>query len=467
MGLSIGAKGNLISDLEVDNERIDHVQNSETSAAKMCIAEVSGGHSMEGEDSAGTKLVNSNLERPRKRGRPKKSKLIVKAVATVRHLPNSTLFGADQGSFCGNGDEADRLWKFGTRIEDEFHCCSLPRWFEDDAVFYYANLYGSFLGFSGGLKGEVVSLGREWMRGWCGALLRGLRAFWGEGLIDLSLDVVVVIWGDGVELGVALAYLLLWGSGACPGRMTCIWYSPFHLDRIRASGGALLMGCCVSLVDGGLVHFKCCSILMWLSQGYSQSDSTIETDGLVIVVIRWVGCMLVLMASGFWMVFIHGFSSLVLFSWQSFRAGIVDWRCLEAEDMLHTLSILQFDDFRLKPVGGFISKVTVDILAGFGLLSLSIVSPIGDQLVGFSRIIFLRIVRIKWWDSFDLNKVHKPTPATTSTSTDQQTEYAKLQAKAAALEKELTQLKRRAAAFEDSQDPFENNDDLELFCYDS
>ncbi|GAB2270633.1 hypothetical protein Dimus_005513 [Dionaea muscipula] len=77
-----------------------------------------------------------------------------------------------------------------------------------------------------------------------------------------------------------------------------------------------------------------------------------------------------------------------------------------------------------------------------------------------------RIVRIKWWDSFDLNKVHKPTPATNSISTEQ-TEYAKLQAKAAALEKELTQLKRRAAAFEDSQDPFEDNDDLELFSYDS
>ncbi|GAB2299854.1 hypothetical protein Dimus_033907 [Dionaea muscipula] len=75
-----------------------------------------------------------------------------------------------------------------------------------------------------------------------------------------------------------------------------------------------------------------------------------------------------------------------------------------------------------------------------------------------------RIVRVKWWDAFDPKKVHKPT-FTTSSPTTEQTEYAKLQAKAAALEKELTQLKRRAAAFNDSQDPYEDNVDLEFFSY--
>ncbi|GAB2265361.1 hypothetical protein Dimus_000422 [Dionaea muscipula] len=76
-----------------------------------------------------------------------------------------------------------------------------------------------------------------------------------------------------------------------------------------------------------------------------------------------------------------------------------------------------------------------------------------------------RIVRVKWWDAFDPKKVHRPTLATNSTTTEQ-TEYAKLQAKAA-LEKELTQLKRRAAAFDESHDPFEDNVDLEFFSYDS
>ncbi|GAB2292843.1 hypothetical protein Dimus_027077 [Dionaea muscipula] len=76
-----------------------------------------------------------------------------------------------------------------------------------------------------------------------------------------------------------------------------------------------------------------------------------------------------------------------------------------------------------------------------------------------------RIVRVKWWDAFDPKKVHKPTTLATSSPTTEQTEYAKLQAKAVALEKELTQLKRRAAAFDDSQDPYEDNVDLELFSY--
>ncbi|GAB2281963.1 hypothetical protein Dimus_016527 [Dionaea muscipula] len=73
------------------------------------------------------------------------------------------------------------------------------------------------------------------------------------------------------------------------------------------------------------------------------------------------------------------------------------------------------------------------------------------------------IVRVKWWDAFDPSKVHKPSLATSSTT--EQTEYAKHQAKAAALEKELTQLKRRAAAFDDSQDPYEDNVDLKFFSY--
>ncbi|GAB2292850.1 hypothetical protein Dimus_027084 [Dionaea muscipula] len=62
-------------------------------------------------------------------------------------------------------------------------------------------------------------------------------------------------------------------------------------------------------------------------------------------------------------------------------------------------------------------------------------------------------------------KVHKPTTLATSSPTTEQTEYAKLQAKAAALEKELTQLKCRAAAFDYSEDPYEDNVDLELFSY--
>ncbi|GAB2295071.1 hypothetical protein Dimus_029252, partial [Dionaea muscipula] len=75
------------------------------------------------------------------------------------------------------------------------------------------------------------------------------------------------------------------------------------------------------------------------------------------------------------------------------------------------------------------------------------------------------IVRVKWWDAFDPKKVYKPTTLATSSPTTEQTEYAKLQAKVAALGKELTQLKRRAAAFDDSQDPYKDNVDLEFFSY--
>ncbi|GAB2288922.1 hypothetical protein Dimus_023226 [Dionaea muscipula] len=53
---------------------------------------------------------------PRKRGRPKKSKVIVEAVATAGYLPRSTLFGTEQVSKFRNLEEADRLWNFCKKL---------------------------------------------------------------------------------------------------------------------------------------------------------------------------------------------------------------------------------------------------------------------------------------------------------------------------------------------------------------
>ncbi|GAB2292708.1 hypothetical protein Dimus_026945, partial [Dionaea muscipula] len=78
-----------------------------------------------------------------------------------------------------------------------------------------------------------------------------------------------------------------------------------------------------------------------------------------------------------------------------------------------------------------------------------------------------RIIRIKWWDTFDINKVNKPASTPQQPQTNQELEFLKLREKTTKLEKELLQLQKRAAAFEDSQDPFEDNDDLEFFSYDS
>ncbi|GAB2302989.1 hypothetical protein Dimus_036981, partial [Dionaea muscipula] len=78
-----------------------------------------------------------------------------------------------------------------------------------------------------------------------------------------------------------------------------------------------------------------------------------------------------------------------------------------------------------------------------------------------------RVIRVKWWDTFDINKVNRPAPAPQQPQTDQELEFLKLREKAAKLEKELLQLRKRVATFEDSQDPYEDNDYLELFSYDA
>ncbi|GAB2295625.1 hypothetical protein Dimus_038370 [Dionaea muscipula] len=76
-----------------------------------------------------------------------------------------------------------------------------------------------------------------------------------------------------------------------------------------------------------------------------------------------------------------------------------------------------------------------------------------------------RVIRIKWWDTFDINKVNRSAPTPQQPQNDQELEFLKLREKAAKLEKELLQLRKRAAAFDDSQDPYEDNEDLEVFSY--
>ncbi|GAB2269187.1 hypothetical protein Dimus_004117 [Dionaea muscipula] len=71
-----------------------------------------------------------------------------------------------------------------------------------------------------------------------------------------------------------------------------------------------------------------------------------------------------------------------------------------------------------------------------------------------------RVIRIKWWDTFDINKVNRSAPTPQQPQNDQEFEYLKLREKAAKLEKELLQLRKRAAAFDDSQEPYEDNEDL-------
>ncbi|GAB2286274.1 hypothetical protein Dimus_020691 [Dionaea muscipula] len=78
-----------------------------------------------------------------------------------------------------------------------------------------------------------------------------------------------------------------------------------------------------------------------------------------------------------------------------------------------------------------------------------------------------RVIRIKWWDTFDINKVNRSAPTPQQPQNDQELEFLKLREKAAKLEKELLQLRKRVAAFDDSQDPYEDNEDLELFSYDA
>ncbi|GAB2288923.1 hypothetical protein Dimus_023227 [Dionaea muscipula] len=52
MGMSIGARGILTSDLEIGKERVEHFQSSETSAVKKRTVEEHDGRLQEGEDSA-------------------------------------------------------------------------------------------------------------------------------------------------------------------------------------------------------------------------------------------------------------------------------------------------------------------------------------------------------------------------------------------------------------------------------
>ncbi|GAB2290735.1 hypothetical protein Dimus_025008 [Dionaea muscipula] len=75
MDMSIGARGFLTSDLDIGKERVDHLQSSEISAVKKRTVDEHDGRRQEGDDSASLPLDNSRLERPRKRGRPKKSKV--------------------------------------------------------------------------------------------------------------------------------------------------------------------------------------------------------------------------------------------------------------------------------------------------------------------------------------------------------------------------------------------------------
>ncbi|GAB2281944.1 hypothetical protein Dimus_016508 [Dionaea muscipula] len=65
-------------------------------------------------DDAGTNLQldSCRAEMPRRRGKPKKSKVIVKAVASVVGHSRSNLLGAGQDGRYGMVDKADRLWKF-------------------------------------------------------------------------------------------------------------------------------------------------------------------------------------------------------------------------------------------------------------------------------------------------------------------------------------------------------------------
>ncbi|GAB2286275.1 hypothetical protein Dimus_020692, partial [Dionaea muscipula] len=63
-----------------------------------------------------------------------------------------------------------------------------------------------------------------------------------------------------------------------------------------------------------------------------------------------------------------------------------------------------------------------------------------------------RVIRIKWWDTFDINKVNGSTPTPRQPQSDQELEFLELREKAAKLEKEFLQLTKRAAAFDDSQD---------------
>ncbi|GAB2288700.1 hypothetical protein Dimus_023015, partial [Dionaea muscipula] len=73
-----------------------------------------------------------------------------------------------------------------------------------------------------------------------------------------------------------------------------------------------------------------------------------------------------------------------------------------------------------------------------------------------------RIIRVKWWKTFQLN--YKPpndykttdSPNPITSQSDPTNEILILRQKAATLEKELTQLWKRVAAFEDSQDPDED-----------
>ncbi|GAB2290013.1 hypothetical protein Dimus_024310 [Dionaea muscipula] len=66
------------------------------------------------DDNAGanSQLVSCRTEIPRRRGRSKKSKVIVKAVASTVGHSRSNLLGARQDGSQGMVDEADRLWKF-------------------------------------------------------------------------------------------------------------------------------------------------------------------------------------------------------------------------------------------------------------------------------------------------------------------------------------------------------------------
>ncbi|GAB2296720.1 hypothetical protein Dimus_030827, partial [Dionaea muscipula] len=96
MGKFIRERDSLSSSREIDEQRDGHIQSYESSALRKFMVEENTGLLQEGEVHTSLQLENGRLERPRKRGRPKKSKVIVKAVAKAVDLPSSTFFRAGQ-----------------------------------------------------------------------------------------------------------------------------------------------------------------------------------------------------------------------------------------------------------------------------------------------------------------------------------------------------------------------------------